>query len=198
MKSKEEFLPDDGLPEAAAEGDESAAATLYYRYADPVYRVCRRMIPDSQAAKDCAQETWIKIFKNIHRYQSGTSFRAWAVTIAVHSAIDHCRKHSSHRMMDIRDHENHESFVQPLTPRSQMEEAELRQRVDQALRTLSLPQRTAFVLRHYEGLSLAEIAEVMNCSEGSVKTHVHRAVLALRQILAPGWEDDHERKSSEF
>ncbi|MEW6235091.1 MAG: sigma-70 family RNA polymerase sigma factor [Candidatus Omnitrophota bacterium] len=174
---------DDVLIIAAEKGSESAAAQLYARYADKVYRIAYRITLDENLAKDCAQETWIKAFAKIHRYRLGSSFPAWLAAIAVHSAIDLLRQCRKRRSVECENGE--EEYGQPVEPaaRLRLEECEIHAAVDLALEQLPANQRAAFVMRHYEELPLKTIAETLGCLEGTVKTHIHRAVKAVRSVL---------------
>ncbi|RJP22935.1 MAG: RNA polymerase sigma factor [Candidatus Omnitrophota bacterium] len=192
---------DSELFTAASNGDERAAAQLYYRHAERVFRVCFRVLSDRIQAKDCAQEVWLKVFRYRQRFRAGSSFHSWLTAIAVHTAIDAVRKNA--RMVFVDVDEN-----LPLFPCSQTEDAlqqlenrKIRERIDQALARMSVQQRVAFVLRHYEDEPLATIAHVLNCSIGTVKTHIHRAVLALRKELSEFTEcknvkEEHEERTS--
>ncbi len=175
---------DSELLAAAARGDEYSAARLYHRYANLIYRICFRVLPDESQAKDCAQEVWLKVFKNQQRFRADSSFRSWITTIAVNCTIDWIRKYS--RIVPVSENElvTDMLFVQTETARQQLEEEKIQRSIRQALGRMSVQQRVSFVLRHYEGESLANIAQFLQCSEGTVKTHIHRAVVALRQVLS--------------
>ncbi len=175
---------DSELLEAAVRGDEHSAARLYHRYANLVYRICYRVLPDEGQAKDCAQEAWLKVFKNHKNFRADSSFKAWITTIAVNCSIDWIRKNS--RMVPVSNHELIPEFFfgQSETAREELEEEKIHLLIRQVLDQMSVPQRVAFVLRHYESESISAIANVLQCSEGTVKTHIHRAVTALRKVLS--------------
>lgn len=180
----ESRITDDHLMEAVSRGDESAAGRLYARYADPVYRICYRVLLDEGFAKDSAQEAWIKVFQNARRFQPGTSLRSWIATIAVRCAIDGCRKHKRVQTVAWEDEAGFAWNAVPPSARDEVEEQEIHEAIQGVLSRLTVQQRAAFVLRHYEDTPLRDIARALNCSEGAVKSHIHRAVTAVRKALA--------------
>ncbi len=182
---EETIVSDEILIQAAFRGDETAAAHLYHRYADLVFRISCRIVLDRVLAKDCAQDVWLKVFRYQKRYQAGSSFRAWISTIAVRSAIDTARKRARRRAAPME-----ETFLEAPDPhvdsiRNIMDEEKIEAAILAALDRLSALQRAAFILRHFEDQPYAVIAEMLECTEGTVKTHVHRAALALRKRLSP-------------
>ncbi|MFB3788616.1 MAG: RNA polymerase sigma factor [bacterium] len=180
----ESRIADDQLLAAVSRGDESAAGLLYARYADLVYRIGYRVLLDDWLAKDSAQEAWIKVFRNAHRFLPGTSARSWIATIAVRCAIDGCRKHRQVHAVRL-DDEAGSSWPSALpSARDEVEEKEIHEAIQEVLSRLTVQQRAAFVLRHYEDTPLRDIALALNCSEGTVKSHLYRAVAAVRRALA--------------
>ncbi|MBZ0254859.1 RNA polymerase sigma factor [bacterium] len=173
------------LARAAAKGDQASAAQLYHRYADRIFAVCYRVLLDHASAKDGAQEAWVKIFKNLGRYDGGKPFIAWARTIAVRTAIDEFRKHNRRRKRELGDEFVFENVPQQESARRCTDENAFEEKVNACLGLLSDAQRAAFSLRHFEGAAYVEIAQALQCSEGTVKTHIHRAAQVLRKALAP-------------
>ncbi len=181
-----EYRPsDEVLIEAARRGDENAAARLYHRYIDRVHRICRRIILDSSEVNDCVQEVWIKVFRNLSRYKTGKSFSAWLNSITANTAIDYYRK-------SVRQGKTIDIDVLPLesidaskqSSRRQLNEERIQKLIDSALLEISIHQRTAFVLRYFEDMPTLDIARILDCSEGTVRTHIRRSLLALREKLA--------------
>lgn len=176
---------DSTLARAAANGDQASAAQLYHRYADRIFAVCYRVLLDHASAKDGSQEAWIKIFRNLAHYDGSKSFAAWARTIAVRAAIDEHRKRNRRCKNESGDEFAVETIQQPESARRQTDENAFEAKVSACLGLLSETQRAAFTLRHYEGAAYAEIAQALKCSEGTIKTHIHRAARVLRKALAP-------------
>ncbi len=178
-------VPDEDLIEAIQKGDRDAAARLYQRHVDRVHRICYRIVPDAGQVQDCVQEVWLKVFRKLGRFRCDRSFTAWLNTVAANTAIDYYRKWARHR--------NHSQGcgIDPNTVApnensgsQRMDSVLVQARIRAALETISVNQRTAFVLRYYEEVPVADIAGIIGCSEGAVRTHIRRSLLALRARLA--------------
>lgn len=180
------------LVQAIVRGDETAAAKFHSMYADLVFRICCRVLMNETAAKDCAQETWIKIFRNIHQFREGGSMKSWISTIAVRTAIDAGRSiHRRTSSLAAGDDVDRYPLLND-SPRSELINQETIDAILFQLEKVSAIQRAAFVMRHMEGESLQTIATALGCSEGTVKTHIHRAVMALRKALRDYFKTEKE------
>ena len=183
--SQEYPVSDEALIKAAQRGDRDAAGWLYNRHVDRVHRICYRIVLDPSQVRDCVQEVWLKVFRNLGRFRSGKSFAAWLNTIAANTAIDFYRKCARQRSHPDAD----ETYVRGLAadeqPASrQTDETPVQQKIREALEEIGVNQRTAFILRYFENMPTAEIARVLGCAEGTVRVHIHRSLLALRARLA--------------
>ena len=185
MMNRQDPVPDEALIEAAQGGDRNAAAWLYDRHVDRVHRICYRIVLDPSQVQDCVQEVWLKVFRKLGQFSCDKSFAAWLNAVTANTAIDYYRKWIRHRNY-INNGE-----IQPGTATTdenpghrQLDSAHIQQRIREALEKISVNQRTAFVLRYYEDMPVAEIAQTLGCSEGAVRTHIRRSLLALRAKLA--------------
>lgn len=176
---------DDALIESVQGGDGSAAARLYDRHVDRVHRICYRIVPDHSQVQDCVQEVWLKVFRKLSRYRCDGPFSAWLNTVTANTAIDYYRKWVRNR--------NHvkSADIAPYTEAAdenlaslQLDSGLIQERIRDALETISENQRTAFILRYYEEIPIAEIARTIGCTEGTARTHIRRSLLALRAKLA--------------
>lgn len=178
---------DEGLLiEAARAGQRRAAQALYTRYQEQVWRVVYRLVLDREEALDICQEAWMKVFSSLSRYRAESRFSTWIIRIALNSAYSRMRS-ASWRGRAVLEPilEEVEASPSPLPgPRENLEERLRHEAVEQAMLELSPHQRQALTLRYFEDLPLCEIAEMMGCREGSVKSHLHRAVESLRRTLA--------------
>jgi RNA polymerase sigma-70 factor (ECF subfamily) len=175
---------DETLVERARWGDETAFAELVGRYQGRVYAVAYRITGTHEDGLDVAQEVFLKARAKLGAWEPRAPFRAWLVRLAVNHAIDHRRRMKRREAR----HGGSEALDGARAPRGDAADAlarrnEIDERVRRAMDVLSPAQRTAFVLRHYEGMAMAEIAPVLGCSVGSVKVHVFRAVRRLRVEL---------------
>jgi RNA polymerase sigma-70 factor (ECF subfamily) len=176
-------VSDAALIEAVKEGDKHAAAWLYHRYVDRVNRICYRIILDPSQVHDCVQEVWLKVFRNIDRFQCSKSFGGWLNTVTANTAIDYYRKWIK-REDNIGSDQIEMTRTDENPAERQMDGAFIQQRIREALETITVNQRTAFVLRYFEEMPISEIADTLGCSEGAVRTHIRRSLLALRAKLA--------------
>ena len=179
-------IPDDALIEAALRGEGSAAARLYHRYVDRVHRICYRIVLNPSEVKDCVQEVWLKVFQHLDRFQPGKPFGPWLNSITVHTAIDFYRKSSGSQSHAVSLQDPNGAPMAEDSPNGAqwLEESHNLDAVLQALQEISLTQRTVFILRFFEDLPPAEIAQMLHCSVNTIRTHIRRSLLALRQILA--------------
>ncbi len=175
---------DEALIEAIGRGDGDAAACLYYRHIDRVHRICHRIVLDSSQAPDCVQEVWMKVFRHLGRFRCERSFGVWLNAVAANTAIDFYRRskrHGSHA--DIDDLSMEVLAAEQRTDGPQFDDVTVRRGIHEALEEISVHQRTAFVLRYFEGMPLPEIAKALGCREGTARTHIRRCLLALREKL---------------
>ena len=181
--SRRDLVPDETLVEAVKNGDRDAAAWLYNRHVDRVHRICYRIVLNPSQVQDCVQEVWLKVFLNINRFQCNKSFAAWLNSVSANTAIDYYRKwikHNNH----IDSGEIRAMVTNENPGERKLDGALIQQRIREALEKISVNQRTAFILRYYEDMPVAEIARTLGCTKGAVRTHVRRALLALRARLA--------------
>ena len=187
---------DNELAIAAQSGDRDAYAELVRRHQDRIYRVAYRVTGDREAAFDVAQDVFVKAYQSLARWRPTGSFPSWLLRMASNAAIDHVRKRTRHRPDRLADEVRRRPRARhwlgdgdEVTAR-EVRRREIDERVGEALEALSPTQRQVFVLRHYEGMQMAEIATVLESSEGSVKVHLFRALRKLRPLLADLVEEE--------
>ena len=134
--------------------------------------------PDS--ALDVLQEVWLKVFRGIHKLKDPGSLRAWLYAITHAAAVDRIRKnYARERAEQVLVEDFHEAD-EPLF------EAEDAEAIHQALREIAIKHREVLVLHFLDDLSIAEIAGVIGCSEGTVKSRIHYAKRAMKELLSGG------------
>ncbi|OHB63269.1 MAG: hypothetical protein A2Y77_17135 [Planctomycetes bacterium RBG_13_62_9] len=177
---------------AHVRGDAAAFGELVHRYGDGVLRYLVHMTGNRSQAEDLFQETFKRVHEKAGAFRGGR-FKSWLFTIAMRTAIDSRRRRKRITMISL-DHDTDcdgvdSSPASTLSNESAKDPAdelvlqEQKQQVWQAIETLPLKQRTALVLAYYQQLSYQEVAEVMGCTIGSVKTHMSRALAALARKL---------------
>jgi RNA polymerase sigma-70 factor, ECF subfamily len=171
------------LAARARAGDEDAFATLVNRHQVGVRRFVARMLGDAEEARDISQLAFIRAWENLSRYDPAWSFSTWLYRIASNLAIDLIRARDSRQRTNAA-HLRMVSDSVGSTALADLAEGEVRAIFDELAATLSPAQRSAFLLREVEGLSTAEVAAVMGCTEATVRNHVFQARATLRRELA--------------
>lgn len=180
---------DESLVTRAQKGNRQAFEELVERYKQKAYRIAFDFTRDREEAKDLSQEAFLRAFTHLDRFDRRASFYTWLYRILVNLCLDHRRRSRRVSWQPFEEHDGkmteHNAPVSsvPSPDRAAMSR-EISHRIGAALNSLPAKQRTAFLLKNHEGLSIREIAKVMQTAEGTVKTHIHRAVIALRQQLA--------------
>ena len=174
------------------EGDETALAPLVERYKRMVYRLAVQITKNHADADDVMQETFIKVYRSIRTFRRDAAFETWLYRIAVNEALSFVKRRERRResTLETTDTSEYEATTRYRTefandPHTQAEKAELRQYVTAAVNSLSLKHRTVVILHEFEGLTHAEIASILNCSEGTVRSRLHYARKKLRTLLKP-------------
>jgi RNA polymerase sigma-70 factor (ECF subfamily) len=143
---------------------------------------------DPETAKDLSQDAFLRAFANIKQFDGRSSFYTWFYRIVVNLCLDHARRHNrvtweSLDGMSEQSGEQKQLADSTSAPEQEAIAGEAKRRADQTLEAMPNKQRTAFLLRNHQGLSIADIAKVMKTTEGTVRVYLHRAVAALRQSL---------------
>jgi RNA polymerase sigma-70 factor, ECF subfamily len=172
-------------------GDADAFRALVERHGRSLFRLAYRMTGNEQDAEDVVQETFLRAYRQIGKFDERSSFGTWLYRIAANCSLDsiRSRKRRSEQVSAAGDPAE-EEIVALLPcdspgPERQALSTEVRGRVADAMRELSATERTAFVLRHFEGLSIEELSRVLECQPGAAKHSVFRAVQKLRRALEP-------------
>ena len=186
-------LPDADVVALAQHGREPAFRELIRRYERPVFSLLYRMVRDSTAAEDLAQDAFIKVLNHIDRYRPEFKFSSWLFKIANNVAIDHLRRRQldtismdgSPNAMTASDREATSFDIADDSENALDELAakELGSAIEQAIGKLRPEYRNCIMLRHVEGRSYEEIAATLDLPLGTVKTYIHRARHQLREAL---------------
>lgn len=174
----------------AQRGNLNAFESLVSMYDVRVMRLIYNMLNHTEDARDVYQDVFIKVYKSINKFRFQSEFYTWLYRIVVNTCINF-RKKRSKRMNDLIDdyNENVDNNWNTLTngntlnPEENLLNKELDIAIQNSLELLSNKQKTVFILRHYHGHKLSEIAEILNCSEGTVKNYLFRAVQKMKKQL---------------
>jgi RNA polymerase sigma-70 factor, ECF subfamily len=175
----------------ARDGDSEAFRALVERHGRAVFRVAHRMTGNAHDAEDVVQETFLRAYKQLQRFESRANFSTWLHRIAVNCSIDLIRsrphRESGHGAADLEQFGAgavmQESGHQ--TPERLMLSTEVHERVTAAMGGLSRMERAAFVLRHFEGQSIDDISRTLGLKTNATKHSIFRAVRKMRAALEP-------------
>jgi RNA polymerase sigma-70 factor (ECF subfamily) len=174
----------------ARAGDTEAFRVLVERHSRPLFRLAFRMTGNEQDAEDVVQETLLRAFRKMEKFDERASFRTWLHRITVNCSLDvvRARKRRSENLgaadPDAEDPLQSLPAPGPTPDRVAMSE-QARGRIAEAMEELSASERTAFVLRHFEGMCIEEVGRVLGCRPGAARHSVFRAVQKLRRALEP-------------
>lgn len=173
-------------------GSETAFDWLVTHYHAPVYNLILGMLGDTSDAADGTQEVFLKAFRGIRKFRQGSSLKTWLYRIAIREALNHKRWFKRHVQKNVsidaepEEGKAHIEIEDPgTTPFEQLAAREIQVAVQGALQQVSDVYRSAVILRDLEGLSYEEVAEVLECSVGTVKSRILRGRRALKEILEP-------------
>lgn len=183
------------LVKLARNGDRDAFSTLMERYQRKIFGLCYGMVRNHDDAMDLVQETFVKVYKNLERFEGQSSFYTWAYRIASNVCIDFLRKQKRRRTVDYDDGiaRNQDDAIDGeellpsrlgLNPARVHARKELLERIHDAMETLSPIHRQIILLREVEGLSYQEIADTTEVSIGTVMSRLHHARKNLQKALA--------------
>ena len=183
--------PDAATVALARDGDSEAFRTLVERHGRAVFRLAHRMTGNAQDAEDVVQDTFLKAYKQLGRFESRANFGTWLHRIAVNCSIDLIRsrphREAGHDAADL-EHlgamaGSHDAGQ--TTPERLMLSTEVQERVTTAMGALSQMERAAFALRHFEGQSIDEISRALGLKANAAKHSIFRAVRKMRLALEP-------------
>jgi len=181
----------------AQQGSDEAFTRLVEEHQTHVYNLCYRMLGEPEAAEDAAQESFLRAYQNLHRYDNGRSFATWLLSIAAHYCIDRLRR----RKLSVfsLDEENDDGttyeVADPASPDPEAESVkrEDRDRLHVLLKNLDETDRAAVIMRYWYDCSEVEIAESLKLTVSAVKSRLHRS----RRALAGMWQEEKPRTRTE-
>jgi RNA polymerase sigma-70 factor (ECF subfamily) len=170
----------------AAEGDDDSFALIVHQYQGPVFNLCYRMLGDAVEAEDASQETFIRAYRNIKKYDPSRKFINWLLTIASNHCVDRLRKKRLTIIsMDSLLPGEHLVDRTP-GPEGRLDRSEAQHEIQMLIDQLSPKDRAAIILKYWYDQSYEEIAELLSLSVSAVKSRLHRA----RRELVELWDVD--------
>lgn len=148
---------------------------LFDRYQTPLYNFYSKLTGDRTLSEDLVQEVFLRILKYRQSYQPGTPFRAWIYQIARNARVDHYRKTPKHITFEP-------EMAPAVKPKDTAQENQETDLLHKALMQMPEEKREILLLSRFQELKYEEIAELLGCELGTVKTRIHRAIQELRQV----------------
>jgi RNA polymerase sigma-70 factor (ECF subfamily) len=171
-------------------GDDSGFEVLVKEHTSKIVGLAWRLVGNREEAEDLAQEAFLRLHRSLPTFRGDSRISTWLYRTTTRLAIDHLRRERIKRKLFFFRQDNDAPDPVELASdgrrdqRHELLAQEAMQTLRKGLKKLSARQQVIFTLRHYEGLSLKEIAEQLGLETGTVKAHLHRAVTQLRQDLA--------------
>ena len=187
-------LTDTDLIIQAQKGDQNAFEELVYRYDRNVLSIALKYAVDADDAKDLYQEVFIRVYRGLKNFRFQSEFSTWLFRITTNVCLTYKSRGKHHLKVsidnDFESEENEFSAKEEIvyegsSPEEIYSGADLEELVNSAVESLSPKQRMTFILKHYEGYKIREIAEIMNCKEGTIKKYLFDAIRNLRKKLSP-------------
>jgi len=177
----------------ARSGDSDAFRTLVERHSRSVFRLAFRMTGNEQDAEDVVQESMLRAYKQLAKFDERASFGTWLYRIAANCSLDLVRARKRRAQNQALAPEGEPELDNPVlavpspdpNPERLALSGEVRQKLTAAMGELSATERSAFVLRHFEGMCIEDVSRVLGCQSGAAKHSVFRAVQKLRRALEP-------------
>ena len=184
--------PDEAvLVKRARQGDLGAYDDLVRRYQERIYATVYHMTSNHEDANDLAQEAFIKAYQALKSFKGGSSFYTWVYRIAVNKTINFLKQRKNRTQLSLDDldfNAEHDpdlvALISEKTPRREISLAELHEKLNVALQKLSEPHRLVVTLHDVQGLSHEEIAEIMDCNIGTVRSRLFYARQQLQAYLS--------------
>ena len=179
-----------GAVERAQSGDSDAFRLLVEQHSRAVFRLAFRMTGNEQDAEDVVQETFLRVYRQLDKYEARSSFSTWLYRIASNYSLDLIRMRKRHEDKRERGNAEERDILQTIPGNSPgpdriVYSGQVQERVNEALNELSEQERTAFVLRHFAGMSIDEIGGALGTGTNATKHSIFRAVQKLRRSLEP-------------
>ena len=174
------------------EGDTTALASIVEKYGKLAYRLAIQITKNHEDANDVMQETFLKVYESIGSFRKESAFETWLYRIIVNQALNMVKRRERRRESSFSDADEIDlrfnlpgSSSYANSPHDDVEKKELQKWVTQAVDSLSAKHRTVVILHEFEGLTHPQIATILNCSEGTVRSRLHYARRKLRDLLKP-------------
>ena len=176
----------------AQNGNNAAFEELIYNYDKKVLALAMKYVKNEDDAKDIYQDVFIRVFRGLKKFKFNSEFSTWLYRIVVNVCLTYKTRSNKREFVsiypDTENEENqntgHEIEDDQSVPDRAVTSSEISEHINSALETLSPRQKMIFILKHYEGYKLKEIAQMLQCGEGTIKKYLFDAVRKMRTQLA--------------
>lgn len=176
---------------SAQRGNAGAFEKLIYKYDRNVLSIALKYVKNENDAKDIYQEVFLRVFRGLKNFKFNSEFSTWLFRITTNVCITFKSKQKKDTHFSINNEEDEQDHIENLissnennyTPEKIVENSEISKNINEALENLPHKQKVIFILKHYEGFKIKEIAGMMNCAEGTIKKYLFEAVHKLRNEL---------------
>ena len=182
---------DEVLVRRTQKGDNAAFDVLVGRYKERLYATVYHMTSNREDANDLVQDTFIKAYKSLRSFRGQSSFYTWVYRIAVNRTINFIKRRKNRNQYSLDDVDSSiqtdpdlVELMSHVTPRREVALTELQQKLNEALQQLSEPHRAVVAMHDIQGMTHADIARVMKCSEGTVRSRLFYARQQLQGLLS--------------
>jgi len=173
-------------------GDVTAFDGLVRRHQDRIYRLVYKMLGGAYEADDVSQDVFLKAYRSIKDFRSQSSFSTWLTQITINQCINHLKNRNRFKFLSF----GLSSKRRSVEPQIVAERNEKHEKVYQVVNSLPIKQKTVIILHYFENYSCEEIAEVLKCSIGTVKSRLYYARMELKEKLKPFLDDSEWAENS--
>ncbi len=165
----------------AKEGSDGAFRLLVERYMKRAYDIAIHFVNDHDDAQDVAQEAFVRVHRSLGGFRGDADFGTWLYRIVTNLSMNKIRSRRSRARFEVRG----DAMIENMSHAGSGAAAEpdMTAHIERALHELPTLQRAVVLLRHLNGLSTREVSSILDCSEGTVKTHLHRGLKKMRKLL---------------
>ena len=166
----------------AKEGDRAAFRSLVELHMRKAYDIAFGVVNNHADAEDVVQESFVRVYRAIGSFRGDSQFGTWLYRIVMNVALNRASAVRSRARFEVPN--VHESVLHQTQARTMPVEDDLQYHIERAVHELPTLQRAVVILRHINGLSTKQVSGILKCSEGTVKTHLHRGLKKMKTLLA--------------
>ena len=165
----------------AQQGDMRAFRLLVESYMKQAYNIAYGVVNDHDDAQDVAQESFVRVYQSLNSFRGEAQFGTWLYRIVMNVSLNHVSKRKTMAQREVRVPEQATLAIEADT--APHDSLDRRGHVERALHQLPTLQRSVVIMRHLNGLSTKQVSGILQCSEGTVKTHLYRGLKKMRTLL---------------